>query len=85
MRLTGAATILWRLGPDSCSTRRFFPSPRNSILPPDQGSVFYRPDTGAGRQLPCGNAPGTVKAVVKHTLAETYEGLDVSRQAQIAG
>jgi len=34
MRLTGVATIGWRLGLDSCSTRTVLSSSRDSILPP---------------------------------------------------
>ena len=48
IRLTGVATILWRLGPDSCSTRWFFPHHATRSSRRTERPVFYRTDTGAG-------------------------------------
>src|SRR5437588_6892946 len=41
--------------------------------------------TGADRQLANHERTHDMKAVVDHIVAETYEGLDVSRQPEIAG
>jgi hypothetical protein len=47
MRLINAATIAWRLGPDSCSTRGFFPhhatrSSRRTSVPSFTGQTPAR-------------------------------------------
>jgi carboxylate-amine ligase len=46
---------------------------------------IMREGTGADRQLAAFERTHDMKAVVDHIVAETYEGLDVSRQAEIAG
>jgi len=46
---------------------------------------IMREGTGADRQLAVFERTHDMKAVVDHIVAETYEGLDVSRQAEIAG
>jgi carboxylate-amine ligase len=46
---------------------------------------IMREGTGADRQLAAFERSHDMKAVVDHIVAETYEGLDVSRQAEIAG
>jgi len=46
---------------------------------------IMREGTGADRQLAVWERTEDMKAVVDHIVAETYEGLDVSRRAAIAG
>jgi len=46
---------------------------------------IMREGTGADRQLAVWERTQDMKAVVDHIVAETYEGLNVSRQAAIAG
>jgi len=46
---------------------------------------IMREGTGADRQLAAYQRTHDMKAVVDHIVAETYEGLDVSRQPEIAG
>jgi carboxylate-amine ligase len=46
---------------------------------------IMREGTGADRQLAAFERTHDMKAVVDHIVAETYEGLDVSRQAEIVG
>jgi carboxylate-amine ligase len=46
---------------------------------------IMREGTGADRQLAAFERTHDMKAVVDHIVAETYEGLDMSRQAEIAG
>ena len=46
---------------------------------------IMREGTGADRQLAAFERTHDMKAVVDHIVAETYEGLDVSRQGEIAG
>jgi hypothetical protein len=44
-----------------------------------------REGTGADRQLAVWKRTQDMKTVVDHIVAETYEGLDASRQPAIAG
>ena len=46
---------------------------------------IMREGTGADRQLAAFERTRDMKAVVDHIVAETYEGLDVSQRAEIAG
>jgi carboxylate-amine ligase len=46
---------------------------------------IMREGTGADRQLAVWERTQDMKTVVDHIVAETYEGLDVSRNAAIAG
>ena len=46
---------------------------------------IMREGTGADRQLAVWEQTHDIKAVVDHIVAETYEGLDVSRQGAMAG
>jgi len=46
---------------------------------------IMREGTGADRQLAAFERTHDMKAVVDHIVAETYEGLDVSRQAEMTG
>jgi glutamate---cysteine ligase / carboxylate-amine ligase len=46
---------------------------------------IMREGTGADRQLAAFQRTHDMKAVVDHIVTETYEGLDASRQAEIAG
>jgi hypothetical protein len=60
MRLTGVTTIAWRLGPDSCSSCRFFPhhatrSSRRTSVPSFTGqtpaqAANFRVGTHLGRE-----------------------------------
>jgi hypothetical protein len=83
MRLTGVATIAWGLGPDSCSTCRFFPhhATRSSRRPSVPSFTGHTPARAANFRL---GTHWDMKAVVNHILAETYEGLDVSGRAAVA-
>jgi carboxylate-amine ligase len=46
---------------------------------------IMREGTGADRQLAVWERTRDMKAVVDHIVAETYEGLNTSRQAAVAG